>query len=206
MNNHKFVDPLSSPGENDLTAWVDFSSLRAVVHRCASLLKYDVYAQPLITQSHLLRELHIAKRLEKVLQGKTDEAEIDAIMNAATRIVDPQQMGKLFKVFCVTNSNPPLAKDIFPFDFPDALLNKSEQEQPSVAKTAMYSTHIIPTPTTPLAAAPVISNTSAYTTQFETTPAAAITTTGVSSNAEKEKDNLARRFRLAQAVKQRSNK
>lgn len=190
VRDHKHVHVFDRPGESDLTAWVDFSALRATVQRCVGLLGYQVNAQPLITQSHLLRELHIAKRLEKVLEGKEhDSATYDAIMSAAVRIVDPEQMGKHFKVFCVTSSKAPMAKEIYPFDFPDPLLKKSEVEA-EAAPTAPTAATIVSTPTP----------------EAPTTFSTKSTDDSVDARAEKEKANVARRFRLAQAVKQRSSK
>lgn len=107
VRGHAYANPLSDPGEADLTAHVDFAALceaaRAAGARC--------YGP--ITQAEFLTALGIAVRAEKLKAARPDQAvEIDA---ALARLTGPEQMGVLFKAATFTGPDgpppPPFAGD-----------------------------------------------------------------------------------------------
>ncbi|HYM19133.1 MAG TPA: SAM-dependent methyltransferase [Micropepsaceae bacterium] len=88
VKNNAFADPLTEPGEADLTAHVDFSALKRAGHALGP-----------ITQRELLERLGIearAERLKKENPGKATD--IDA---AVERLTAPKQMGTLFKALAI---------------------------------------------------------------------------------------------------------
>ncbi len=89
---HQKVDVLQTPGEADLTAYVDF----AVMHGIAS--EKGLQAD-LATQGEFLIDLGITERLQQVIAARPDLHE-DA-KGAFQRLVADDQMGQLFKVLGV---------------------------------------------------------------------------------------------------------
>ncbi|MEP7223026.1 MAG: SAM-dependent methyltransferase [Novosphingobium sp.] len=87
---HRKVDPFSAPGEADLTAHVDFSTLAAVAQSrgCRWL--------GTVTQGRWLRALGIEARADALAGFAPDQA--PAIMEARDRLISEGQMGALFKV------------------------------------------------------------------------------------------------------------
>lgn len=96
IENHEYVDPLANPGKADLTAHVDFAALA----RAAKVA--GATPHPLITQNDFLRALGIADRTETLAKANPNLAQ--DIIGGAERLVSPEQMGKLFKVLCVSAS------------------------------------------------------------------------------------------------------
>ncbi len=92
VRNHAYADVLDAPGETDLSAHVDFAAL-ANVARQAGLA-----AQPLATQGEFLTRLGINTRATGLIKANPGQA--DTIKAAQDRLVNPDQMGALFKVFC----------------------------------------------------------------------------------------------------------
>lgn len=86
LRHHKPVDPLTDPGEADLTTHVDFGALADVAR------EVGLYVHPLMTQGAFLSRLGGAVRAEK-LGKQADYA----------RLVAPDQMGSLFKVLVVSH-------------------------------------------------------------------------------------------------------
>jgi SAM-dependent MidA family methyltransferase len=101
---HRFADPLAAPGEADLTAHVDFTSLAAAAARGGGA------PRPLMTQGTFLRRLGIIERAEALIRGK-DESTRKSIAGAAGRLVGAETMGKLFKVLAI--SSPGLVLPVF---------------------------------------------------------------------------------------------
>ena len=92
VRRHSYADVLAAPGETDLSAHVDFEALGTVA-RGAGLA-----VQPLLSQGAFLAKLGIngrAKALSKANPQSAAELE-----SARARLVEPEQMGDLFKVFC----------------------------------------------------------------------------------------------------------
>ncbi|MBC2670627.1 class I SAM-dependent methyltransferase [Novosphingobium piscinae] len=90
VRGHAKVDPFAAPGEADLTALVDFATLRAVAEsracRCLGTVEQGAW----------LNALGGPARARALAQASPDQAH--AILSGYTRLVDPEQMGRLFKV------------------------------------------------------------------------------------------------------------
>ena len=91
ITGHGFTDPLAAPGTADLTAHVDFEALGA----CAGTL--GVF--PLLTQAGFLLALGAGERAAAL--AKANPSHADAITTDLARLTGPEQMGELFKAFCV---------------------------------------------------------------------------------------------------------
>jgi NADH dehydrogenase [ubiquinone] 1 alpha subcomplex assembly factor 7 len=89
---HGFADPLSAPGEMDLTAHVDFRALG----RTAASQGARVHGP--LAQGEFLRRLGIVQRA-RVLKARAIGAQADEVDTALARLVGgrPNQMGELFK-------------------------------------------------------------------------------------------------------------
>jgi SAM-dependent MidA family methyltransferase len=92
---HAYADPLCEPGEADLTAHVDFAALSTAARAA------DAHVLGPVSQSSFLDSLGIgvrAERLKTVVPG-----EAAAIDVAVDRLVNPRQMGTLFKVLAISD-------------------------------------------------------------------------------------------------------
>ena len=94
---HQYVDPLTSPGDADLTAHVDFAALQAA---CSGT---NAVCHGPMTQGDFLLALGLLERAGRLGRGK-DETAREAIRNAVERLAGSDQMGRLFKVLAVTSS------------------------------------------------------------------------------------------------------
>ncbi len=97
VRRHAFADPLADPGEADLTAHVDFAALVRVAAAGGARVHGPV------TQGAFLSGLGIAARAERLRQtaGPDGASAIDA---ALARLVEPDQMGRLFKVLALSHA------------------------------------------------------------------------------------------------------
>jgi len=96
---HTFADPLAAPGESDLTAHVDFDALgRAARERGAAV-------HGPMPQGRFLGALGIAARAEVLARGARNPARITADLK---RLVDPDQMGRLFSALAIAPLRGPL--------------------------------------------------------------------------------------------------
>ncbi len=93
------VDPLAEPGRADLTVDVDFARLGRLA-RAAGLSVHGP-----IPQGHFLMALGLQARLNQLMAAHPDRAE--ALHAAASRLIDPAEMGTRFKAICL--SSPGLA-------------------------------------------------------------------------------------------------
>lgn len=91
---HAYADPLSDPGEQDLTAHVDFGALAAT----AKALGCMVYGPT--SQSSFLRRLGIDVRTTAL--ARANPARGNELSAATERLTAPDQMGSLFQVMAVT--------------------------------------------------------------------------------------------------------
>jgi NADH dehydrogenase [ubiquinone] 1 alpha subcomplex assembly factor 7 len=87
---HEMVDPFATPGEADLTAHVDFAMLTRIAESCGARCYGTV------TQGHFLRALGIDQRAQALSQASPGRAA--EIETAKQRLVEPDEMGTLFKV------------------------------------------------------------------------------------------------------------
>jgi len=96
---HRFVDPFTDPGEVDLTAHVDFTALAAAAQNVG------VPVTPLTTQGAWLRRLGIDARLQSLAAAAPARAK--ELRGQRDRLVEPREMGNLFKVMAFTASGWP---------------------------------------------------------------------------------------------------
>ncbi len=91
-----YADPLSHPGEADITAHVDFSAIKRTVH-----------AQGPIKQNYFLTALGLYQRSDFLAQRHPEKA-LDLRLSVQ-RLTAPEAMGSLFKVLAVCPDHlPPL--------------------------------------------------------------------------------------------------
>lgn len=95
VSGHRYADVLAAPGQHDLTAHVDFRALARHAFD-AALRPYGPMAQ-----GHFLLRLGLENRCQTLLRA-ADAEQQDRIMSGVRRLVDPTQMGELFKVMAVT--------------------------------------------------------------------------------------------------------
>jgi NADH dehydrogenase [ubiquinone] 1 alpha subcomplex assembly factor 7 len=93
VGGHTFTDVLADPGENDLSAHVDFVALsEAARHGGAA-----VYGPR--DQGAFLAELGITARAEQLI--KANPASAQNLLQAVSRLIAPEQMGNLFKALAI---------------------------------------------------------------------------------------------------------
>lgn len=90
------VSPLENPGQDDLTADVDFRRLGDL----AKAAGMDV-AGPL-AQGLFLLGLGAQARLDQLIRAMPEQAE--AIFTSARRLIDPSDMGEKFKAICLSSA------------------------------------------------------------------------------------------------------
>lgn len=89
---HEKVDPLTSPGEADLTVWADFPAVMAAARGQG--------AEALIqTQAQFLARMGVGARAEALVRARPDRAAV--IGRQLDRLVGADTMGELFKVCCL---------------------------------------------------------------------------------------------------------
>jgi NADH dehydrogenase [ubiquinone] 1 alpha subcomplex assembly factor 7 len=99
VRDHLYADPFEAPGEQDLTALIDFSTLSAMAEMCG----VAVYAA--IAQGEWLSKLGLAERAASLIAAQPERA--DEINAARIRLSDPQAMGRLFRVMALTSADWP---------------------------------------------------------------------------------------------------
>lgn len=107
VRRHRGTGILDRPGETDLSAHVDFTSLA----RATGMWTFGP-----VGQGDFLRRLGIAERAE-TLKARATLSQRHAIDAALARLIDPDQMGRLFRVLAVgdtPSSEPPGFSDSFP--------------------------------------------------------------------------------------------
>ncbi|MGI9380375.1 MAG: class I SAM-dependent methyltransferase, partial [Methyloligellaceae bacterium] len=114
---HEFVAPLENPGQADLTSHINFARLA----RQAQEIGLNCFGP--ISQSHFLLSLGLKQRLERLVAAQTSESpgtkmstaktrETEQLISGAKRLIDPNQMGDLFKVLAVASSD---VEELLPF-------------------------------------------------------------------------------------------
>ena len=96
---HDYVDPLSTPGEADLTAHVDFGAL-------VRDLPEGVAATQLTPQGVFLERLGLTPRAQALARSLSGDALNDHIA-AHRRLTHPDEMGQLFKVLGLYRAGMP---------------------------------------------------------------------------------------------------
>ena len=100
VRGQSFAPLLHAPGEQDLTAHVDFDA----VARAATAVG-NVAVTPLVPQGEWLERLGLRARAEALAARNPDQA--DAVRAAAERLRATDQMGALFKVLAIHSSDWP---------------------------------------------------------------------------------------------------
>lgn len=104
VRDHQHDDPLTAPGEADMTAHVDFAALGQAARAAGAA------PRSLLNQSEFLYRLGLAERASELSRGKDAET-VSAIAAAVERLAGRASMGKLFKVLAL--SSPALALPVF---------------------------------------------------------------------------------------------
>ncbi len=99
VRSHRFADPLKAPGEQDLTAHVDFAALAEAARRGG--------ARPsrVASQGTWLEMIGIGARA-MALAAKNPQ-DTDRIAAARRRLCDEEEMGRLFKVLALVGKDWP---------------------------------------------------------------------------------------------------
>lgn len=97
---HKYADPLEAPGQADLSAHVDFAALKR------DAVSFELRPYGPMPQGEFLLRLGLAARRDRLLAGAAP-AQRTAIATGAARLVDPRQMGVLFKALALTRAGLP---------------------------------------------------------------------------------------------------
>jgi NADH dehydrogenase [ubiquinone] 1 alpha subcomplex assembly factor 7 len=93
---HKFCDPLAEVGAADLTAHVDFGAIANAAREAGARVHGAV------AQATFLETLGIRTRAA-LLSAKASEEDRASIAKAMTRLIDPRQMGSLFKALAISH-------------------------------------------------------------------------------------------------------
>ena len=96
---HSFADPLAAPGEQDLTAHVDFEAVARAATEAGALVSGPV------GQGEWLRRLGISQRAERLIASKP--ARSHDIRADVERLCAKEQMGELFKVMAIRGAGWP---------------------------------------------------------------------------------------------------
>lgn len=99
VRGHAFAPVLADPGEQDLTAHVDFEALRKAASTSG------VKISPLVTQGEWLKRLGIELRAEALMRTNPDRS--DTVSTALERLIGPGQMGTLFKIIAIHSPDWP---------------------------------------------------------------------------------------------------
>lgn len=94
MRGHASVNPFDAPGEQDLTAHVDFATLKAAAETEGAV------AYGPVDQGDWLLALGIDTRAAALARAAPDQA--DSLVAARQRLVAASQMGRLFKAIAVS--------------------------------------------------------------------------------------------------------
>ena len=101
VSGHRFADALSEPGEDDLSAHVDFAALAEAGRRGGACVFGPV------TQGMMLANIGIAERAEQLMRSNPESA--GELLSATERLIGNDQMGKLFKALAFA---PPAVTDV----------------------------------------------------------------------------------------------
>jgi SAM-dependent MidA family methyltransferase len=104
VGGHRFADVLAEPGEDDLSAHVDFAALAAAGKRGGACVSGPV------TQGAFLANLGITERAEQLM--KTNPEQARDLLAATERLIGHDTMGRLFKALALM---PPAITDVAGF-------------------------------------------------------------------------------------------
>lgn len=95
VKKHRFAKIFDNLGEQDITAHVNFSVLKEFAEA------QNMGTSRVVTQANFLGDLAIGLRAQMLIRKNPDQ-ELE-IAGALNRLVGEDEMGNLFKVFCVSN-------------------------------------------------------------------------------------------------------
>ena len=98
LRRHAKVNPLADPGEADLTVWADFPAFLEAAREAGA-------EAGLLDQGAFLRLLGVEQRAGALAAARPDRADI--IARQLARLVDPDQMGTLFKAAAIWSKGSP---------------------------------------------------------------------------------------------------
>ena len=104
VSGHRFADALAEPGEDDLSAHVDFAALAQAGKRGGAHVIGPV------TQGQFLANIGITERAEQLM--KSNPESVRDLLSATERLIGNDQMGKLFKALAFV---PPAISDVAGF-------------------------------------------------------------------------------------------
>lgn len=96
-----YADPLSAPGEADLTAHVDFTALAEAARAAGA------QAQGPVAQGIFLARLGLPQRVEQ-LARRQNPAHAVPLLAGVRRLTEPHAMGRLFKALAIGSPNLPV--------------------------------------------------------------------------------------------------
>ena len=99
VKNHEYVDPLSYPGNSDLTSHINFSH----VNNETKKLGMNFFGP--ITQRNFLINLGAIERLEILKKSTNSEKIKNDLEEGLNRVIGNSQMGELFKVCAISPKN-----------------------------------------------------------------------------------------------------
>jgi SAM-dependent MidA family methyltransferase len=99
VRGHRFAAVLDSPGEQDLTAHVDFEALATVANDAGAAVT------SVVSQADWLKRLGIEARAEALSRSNPERSE--EVASALRRLIGQDQMGDLFKVIAVHSPDWP---------------------------------------------------------------------------------------------------
>lgn len=98
VKSHQFHPVLKDPGDADITAHVDFTSLMDIAREAG------VFVHGLENQGTFLTRMGAELRAEMLMKNALD-TQREAISSSVKRLISPQAMGELFKVMAITSAN-----------------------------------------------------------------------------------------------------
>ncbi|KAH8432190.1 class I SAM-dependent methyltransferase [Aspergillus melleus] len=103
IQNHQNVPPLSSPGQVDVSADVDFTSLAEAAIEASE----GVEVHGPMEQGDFLQSMGIAERMQQLLKGIQDEEKRKTLESSWKRLVEKSEggMGKIYKVMAIIPEN-----------------------------------------------------------------------------------------------------
>ena len=93
------IDPLTAPGDSDLTCDVDFARLKRL---CDA---NDLSTSGPISQSAFLLRLGAEARLNQLAKANPETA--DELFAGIRKLVDPAEMGERFQAICISRADLP---------------------------------------------------------------------------------------------------
>jgi NADH dehydrogenase [ubiquinone] 1 alpha subcomplex assembly factor 7 len=99
MRSHRYAPVLTEPGEQDLTAHVDFEAVGEAARDAGAAVT------PLVTQGEWLIRLGIEARAQALISANPERA--GDVQAALDRLTSREQMGQLFKVLALHSPNWP---------------------------------------------------------------------------------------------------